>query len=88
MHPHTRRKTKKRLGRLTLRGNVASKTPALVTPTTFPSANDEELSRLANDLAYFEVARFREITLGDIREEDIKHADAEIAALFKHGNLE
>jgi len=89
MHPHTRRKTKKRLGRLTPRANAqatAPEPPAPVASPAIPQASQEELSCLANDLACFRVACYREVTLADVREEDIERADAEIAALFKRGD--
>ena len=89
MHPHTRRKTKKRLGRLTPRRNAPQPTPEPPAPAasrTVPQASEEELSRLANDLACFRVARYREITVAEVRETDVERADAEIAALFKRGD--
>jgi len=90
MHPHTRRKTKKRLGRLTPRRNASPPAPELPAPATsqaVPQASEEERSCLANDLACFRVARYREVTLAEVREEDVERADTEITALFKRGDL-
>jgi len=89
MHPHTRRKTKQRLGRLTPRRNAPQSTPELPTsaaPHAVPQASEEELSCLATDLACFRVARYREVTIAAVRETDVERADAEIAALFKRGD--
>ena len=88
MHPHTRRKTKKRLGRLTPRGNAeaALEPPAPTASPAVPQASQEELSCLANDLACVRVARYREVTVAEVREEDVERADAEITALFKRGD--
>ena len=85
MHPHTRRKTKKRLGRLTPRGNAeaAPETPAPTASPAVPQVSQEDLSCLANDLACVRVACYREVTLAEVREADVERAGAEIAALFK-----
>jgi hypothetical protein len=88
MHPHTRRKTKKRLGRQTPHGKapMAPETPAPATSPAVPQASQEELSCLAHDLACIRVARYRQVTLADVREDDVERADVEIAALFKRGD--
>jgi hypothetical protein len=89
MHPHIRSNTKKRPARLSPRRSSPARTSAPGTPATVVlEANEEELSHLAGDLAYFRVARYREVDPGDVREEDIKCAEAEIAALFKHEDQE
>ena len=88
MHPHTRRKTKKRLGRLTPRGKTLPAMPAAEAPAVVPLANDDERSCLANDLACIRAARYRDVTFTDVREEDVERADTEIAALFKCGDPE
>ncbi len=83
MHPHTRRVTNKRLTELLA---AASSTPDSAVPAKPPDApevNDDELSHLAKDLAYFRAERYREVDAEDVREDDIRHAEAEIAAMFK-----
>jgi hypothetical protein len=83
MHPHTRRKTKKRLGRLSPRRNPPEHSYAPVTPAVVPEVESEELTHLADDLAYLRARRYREAAPDDVREEDVERAEAEISLLFK-----
>jgi hypothetical protein len=78
MHSRTRRKTKKRPAR-----PLPARATAQVTPVAVPEVNDEELSKLADDLAYFNAEHYREVKPGDVREADVRRAKSEIAALFK-----
>jgi hypothetical protein len=50
---------------------------------TMPEVHDDELLHLATDIAYFRAAGYREVEAEDIRADDIRNAEAEIAALFR-----
>lgn len=83
MHPHTRRKTKQRLGRLSPRGgqraasgNVAAK------PAPF-LAHDDEKAHLVESLAYFHAEQYREVQPGEMRNEDVQRAAGEIALVLE-----
>jgi hypothetical protein len=84
MHPHTRRVTNKQFIRFSPPSDSAAHTARPVTPEADLEVNDEELSHLAQDLAYFRAERYREVDAEDVRDDDIRHAEAEIAAMFKH----
>lgn len=81
MHPHTRRVTNKRLHSLLPSTNPAPHLP--LKPEADLEVNEEELSHLAKDLAYFRAERYREVEDEAVREDDIRSAEAEIAAMFK-----
>jgi hypothetical protein len=84
MHPHTRRVTNKQFTRFPSRSVSADRPAMPVTPRADLEVNDEELSHLAKDLAYFRAERYREVQSEDVRDDDIRQAEAEIAAMFKH----
>jgi len=79
MHPHTRSITHKRAPA----ANAATHSTGSTTPKAALEINDEELSHLAKDLAYFRAERYREVDENDVRKEDIRSAAAEIAALVR-----
>jgi hypothetical protein len=84
MHPHTRRITNKQFTRYSPPGGSAAHAAGPVAPEAVLELHDEELSHLANDLAYFRAERYRKVESEDVRHDDIRHAQAEIAAIIKH----
>jgi len=69
-----------------IRRNAKAKKPRVddVRATTVnPHISEEELARLARDIAYFRAERFREVQFDAVREEDIRSAQAEIVALIR-----
>lgn len=81
MHPHTRRRTKKRLRRLSQRDNSQDQTKSSNTTPPVPIVSDDERPHLDKALAYFNARRYREEESGDVRAEDVERAEAKIAAL-------
>lgn len=83
MHPHTRRKTKQRLGRLTPRGGQSAASGSGAVERAPFLAQDEEKARLVESLAYFHAEQYREVQPGDMRNEDVQRAEVEIAVLLE-----
>ncbi len=50
--------------------------------------NDDELLHLATDIACLRAARYRAVDFDAVRSEDVRNAQAEIAALIQRGSLE
>jgi hypothetical protein len=84
MHPHTRRITNKQFTRFAPPTDSAAQAAEPGTSQAGFDVHEEELSHLAKDLAYFRAERYREVDSEDVRNDDIRQAEAEIAALFKH----
>lgn len=73
MHPHTRRVTKSK----------AQVVQADASAAANPVIAKDELAHLARDIAYFRAEQFREVHAGEVRADDVRWAEAEIAALIK-----
>jgi hypothetical protein len=85
MHPQTRNHTKSPPARFSRGGK--SRTPKHAAKMPVPASvdeNEEELSYVADDLAYLRAERYREADDEELREDEVRSAEAEFAALFKH----
>ena len=83
MHPHNRRITNKQFAQFSPPSDSAAHSATPVTAGADLEVNDEVLPHLAKDLANIRAERYREVDSEDARDDDIRQAEAEIAAMFK-----
>jgi hypothetical protein len=85
MNPQTRNSTKKSPTRFLRDGKLQARKHVTVTPAPLDmDATDDELTYQTDDFAYLRAERCREVDAEDLREDDIRNAEAEVVVLFKH----
>jgi hypothetical protein len=88
MHPQTGNTTKKSPMRLLRDGKLRARKHVTVMPVPLDmDATDDELTCQTDELAYLRAERCREVDAEDLHEYDIRNAEAEVVALFKHEDV-